>query len=166
MLISSGKSSIVSDTDNINYQGQLFHTNNNLEACCIIFLMCFLSISKPSQALQSTAIWGQCWPPRSQSRQMGCIHRSGGRGNADKKKKQQNWSNSERKEGHESLTEGEKHRVGKSRKDTVDYRTDLPICAVGTVGSSHSFSHCLDAQSHTLRHTHLLRRDTWLLWPI
>lgn len=86
MLISSGKSSIVSDTDNINYQGQLFHTNNNLEACCIIFLMCFLSISKPSQALQSTAIWGQCWPPRSQSRQMGCIHRSGGRGNADKKK--------------------------------------------------------------------------------
>lgn len=86
MLISSGKSSIVSDIDNINYQGQLFHTNNNLEACCIIFLMCFLSISKPSQALQSTAIWGQCWPPRLQSRQMGCIHRSGGRGNADKKK--------------------------------------------------------------------------------
>lgn len=83
-----------------------------------------------------------------------------------RKKKQQNWSNSERKEGHESLTEGEKHRVGKSRKDTVDYRTDLPICAVGTVGSSHAFSHCLDAQSHTLRHTHLLRRDTWLLWPI
>lgn len=58
------------------------------------------------------------------------------------------------------------HRVGGSRKDTDDYRIDLPICTVGTVSSSHAFSHCLDAQSHTLRHTHLLRRDTWLLWPI
>lgn len=69
-----------------------------MEACCIIFLMCFLSISKPSKTFHNAAIWGQCWPPRPQHRQMGYIHTSGGSGRERKCRKQENWWNNEGKE--------------------------------------------------------------------
>lgn len=152
IFISCGGSSVVSEKDNINTPGQLFHSNHNMETCCIIFLMCFLSISKPRKHFiiqpfgvsvglhgSSTDRWGTSIHQEQEDE----------RGNAEK---QENWWHNEGKEGCKNLTGRTKHRdrVGGCRKDySFIIAQVLLISTVCKIGRWNLFSLYLDAQSHT-----------------
>lgn len=61
---------------------------------------CVVSIPRPRKTFHNAAIWGQCWPPWSQHRQMDYIYTSGGRGTERQKtEKQDNLLKQPRDEG-------------------------------------------------------------------
>lgn len=130
---------------------------------------CVFSISKPGKAFHNAAIWGQCWPSRSQHRQMGYIHASGGRGRERKCRKKNNEKIDETTEGKEeckSEREPDRRKKTQRRSGWMQGRwwfynytsfTDQHCMYNWKTKSALSLSGCT--------RTHVLL-DTWLLWPI
>lgn len=149
---------VVSEWDCNLTASAIFHISSNLG--CIIFSDVF---SKHSRALHQAAIGGQCWPPRSKYRQLGPSIAEGER---------ETWEETQKNKQIDEIQNVRKNIGGRQEVEHTDggrtqgqltvYHLHRPYCSVLFVQLKPK---CVLSLSRCTI-THLLHRDTWLLWPI